>query len=292
VVRRPPVSRAAARGAIAVLITTLVLSTSPASGSAVPAPIDIGALRTSRPPVVVIVLENHEYGSIESSPSAPYLKAFARGGTLFTRFHALHHPSLPNYLEMTSGQTSGCRSDDCPKQRYRSNNLFKQLSNAGVGWASWAESMGSRCRTSSRGDYASWHNPALYYRNLKARACPHRDVPYPKHLPRHLPRFVFAVPNLCHDMHDCSVSAGNHWLKHHVPPLLHHGATVIITFDEGVTNRGGGGHIYTAMRGRGVPRGKRNGHTYSHRGLLAGLERHYGVRRLNGARKARPFPIP
>ena len=46
---------------------------------------------------------------------------------------------------------------------------------------------------SSAGDYASWHNPALYYRNLRASACRHRDLPYPKHLPRYLPRFVFAV---------------------------------------------------------------------------------------------------
>jgi len=291
VVRRPPVTRAAALGAIAVLITTLVLSTSAVPGAAAPVHI-AGASRASKRPVVVIVLENHEYSSIESSSSAPYLKAFARGGTLFTRFHALHHPSLPNYLEMTSGHTSGCGSDGCPKSTYRTNNLFKQLSNRGVGWASWAESMGSRCRMNSAGDYASWHNPALYYRNLRSRACRRRDVPYPKHVPRHLPRFVFAVPNLCHDMHDCSVSTGNRWLKQHVPPLLHRGAIVIITFDEGVTDTGGGGHIYTAMRGRGVPRGKRDGRTYSHRGLLAGLERHFRVRRLYGARSARPLPVP
>src|SRR5207244_2852405 len=78
-------------------------------GGASPARI-AGASGASQRPVVVIVLENHEYSSIESSSSAPYLKAFARGGTLFTRFHALHHPSLPNYLEMTSGHTSGCGS--------------------------------------------------------------------------------------------------------------------------------------------------------------------------------------
>jgi hypothetical protein len=124
------------------------------------------------------------------------------------------------------------------------------------------------------------------------RICPNRDVPYPRHLPQHLPKFVFAVPNLCHDMHDCSVATGNTWLKHRVPPLLHRGAIVIITFDEGVTNVGGGGHVFTAMRGPGVPHGRRNARTYSHRGLLAGIERHFRMRRLYGARSARPLPIP
>jgi hypothetical protein len=291
VVRRPPVSRAAARGAFAVLITTLVLSTSFVPASAVPAPVNDGATRASKAPVVVFVLENHEYGSIIDSRSAPYLKKFARGGTLFTHFHALHHPSLPNYLEMTSGQASGCRSDDCAKARFRANNLFSQLGHNGVRWASWVESMGSRCRTSSIGRYASWHNPALYYRNLMPRICKRRVVPYPKHVPRYLPRFVFAVPNLCHDMHDCSIATGSRWLRHHVPPLLHRGAIVVITFDEGLSSVGGGGHIYTAMRGPGVPH-RRDARTFSHRGLLAGLERHFSVRRIYGARHARPLPIP
>jgi acid phosphatase len=290
VVRRPPLARAAARGAIAVLITALVLSTSPAPAPAV-TPVDDGALRGSKPPVVVIVLENHEYGSIVGSRRARYLKVFARGGTMFTHFHALHHPSLPNYLEMTSGQSSGCRSDGCSKARFRANNLFAQLGHHHVRWEAWMESMGSRCGMYSHGRYASWHNPVPYYRNLMPRICRRRDVPYPKHLPRYLPRFVFAVPNLCHDMHDCSIAKGNKWLRHHVPPLLHHGAVVIITFDEGVTTVGGGGHIYTAMRGPGVPH-RRDAHRYSHRSLLAGLERRFGVRRIYGARHARPLPIP
>jgi hypothetical protein len=144
----------------------------------------------------------------------------------------------------------------------------------------------------SRGDYGSWHNPALYYRNLFPRICRHRVVPYPRHLPRVLPRFVFAIPNLCHDMHDCSIATGSRWLRSHVPPLLRRGADVIITFDEGVTGAGGGGHIFTAMRGPGVPAGKRDGHRYNHRSLLAGVERRFGLRRLYGARHARPLPVP
>ncbi len=290
-VRRPPSGRLAARGTIIVITAACLLALlSPASPAAVPA----GGVRASRskPPVIVIVMENHEYGSIMGSPGSRYLRRFARGGTLFTRFHAQHHPSLPNYLQMTSGHTSGCRSDGCPKRRYRTNNLFRQLSNRGVRWETWAESMGTRCGMYSHGRYGSWHNPPLYYRNLFPRICRRRVVPYPRHLPRVLPRFVFAIPNLCHDMHDCQIARGSHWLRNHVPPMLRRGAVVIITFDEGVTRAGGGGHIYTAIRGRGVPRGKRDGHRYTHLSLLGGLERWFGVHRLFGARHARPLPMP
>jgi hypothetical protein len=289
VVRRPPSGRLAARGTIigitAACLLALLSSSSPAA-----IPTREVATRRSKPPVIVFVMENHEYGSIMRSST--YLRRFARGGTLFTRFHAQHHPSLPNYLQMTSGHTSGCRSDGCPKRRYRTNNLFRQLSHARVRWETWAESMGSRCNMYSHGRYGSWHNPPLYYRNLFPRICRRRVVPYPRHLPRVLPRFVLAIPNLCHDMHDCSIARGSHWLRNHVRPLLRRGAVVVITFDEGVTWSGGGGHIYTAMRGPGVPRGRRDRHRYSHLGLLGGLERWFGVRRLNGARHARPLPMP
>jgi hypothetical protein len=37
---------------------------------------------------------------------------------------------------------------------------------------------------------------------------------------------------------------------------------------------------------------QRNAKTYSHRSLLAGIERHFGLQRLNGARTARPLAIP
>jgi hypothetical protein len=292
VVRRPPSGRLAARGTVVIIIAALLLSALLSSSSPAAVQTRRAAVRSSKPPVVVIVMENHEYGSIMGSPRARYLRSFARGGTLFTRFHAQHHPSLPNYLQMTSGQTSGCGSDDCPKRRYRTNNLFRQLSTAGVRWETWAESMGSRCSMDTRGRYASWHNPPLYYRNLFPRICRRRDVPYPRYLPRVLPRFVFAIPDSCHDMHDCSIATGSHWLRSHVPPLLHHGAVVIITFDEGVTGAGGGGHIFTAMRGPGVPAGKRDGHRYNHRSLLAGVERRFGLQRLYGARHARPLPVP
>src|SRR4029077_12740928 len=96
---------------------------------------------SSRPPLVLIVLENHEYSSIVGSPAAPYLnRILIPKGRLFTNYHAVSHPSLPNYLAMTSGSTDTKRgTDSISAGEIGANNLFHQLSAAEVSWASFEE---------------------------------------------------------------------------------------------------------------------------------------------------------
>jgi len=267
-------------------LATLASALAPAAASEVLLP------SRARPPVVLIVMENHEYGSIVGSPSAPYLnRVFIPRGTLFTRYYALHHPSLPNYLAMTSGTTSGCTNDSCPTKTYKTNNIFHQLSTHGIGWVGWAESMPRPCDVSSSGSYAARHNPPVYYADLFPKTCRTHDLPYPSQLPAQLRPFTFVTPNLCNDMHDCSVATGDRWLRDHVRPLLQAGAVVIITFDEGSTSVGGGGHVMTAIAGPGVARGAQDLHRFTHHGLLAGIERWFGVNLLHGAANARPLPV-
>jgi phosphatidylinositol-3-phosphatase len=277
---------------IRIATMTALCVTTLATVSASAAPSRDVAARIARPPVVLIVMENHEYGSIFRSSSAPYLnKNFIPKGTLFTDYHAIGHPSLPNYLAMTSGTTSGCSSDACPRKTYTTNNIFFQLSKEGIGWRAWQESMPSPCDLNYTSLYSVKHNPPLYYADLFPTICKYHDLHYPSKLPTHLQPFTFVTPNICHDMHDCSIATGDRWLHNHVPPLLHAGAIVIITFDEGYSGSGGGGHVLTAMVGPGVARGARNSHRFKHYGLLAGLEDWFGVRRLHAAVTARRLPI-
>src|SRR5579859_5037445 len=53
------------------------------------------------PHIAVIVMENHEYGDIIGSRSAPYINSLARRYGLATGMYAITHPSLPNYLALT-----------------------------------------------------------------------------------------------------------------------------------------------------------------------------------------------
>src|SRR5256885_6773848 len=138
------------------------------------------------------------------------------------------------------------------------------------------------------GDYAVRHNPPAYCTLVvSSGSCALNDIPFPSRLPPLQP-FTFVTPNLCNDMHSCSVSTGDTWLSKRVPRLLAAGATVIITFDEGTAFNN---HIMTAAVGPDVTAGVQNATPYTHYGLLAGLESRFGLPALRNASTATPLPI-
>ncbi|MBV9366971.1 MAG: hypothetical protein JOY89_22270, partial [Solirubrobacterales bacterium] len=80
--------------------------------------------------VAVIVMENHEYGDIIGSPSAPFINGLARRFALARSMYAISHPSLPNYLALTGGSTFG-RTDDCTGCTVGATSIVDQLATAG-----------------------------------------------------------------------------------------------------------------------------------------------------------------
>jgi hypothetical protein len=87
------------------------------------------------------------------------------------------------------------------------------------------------------------------------------------------------------------VQVGDSWLAQIVPRLVGAGATVIVTFDEGSSTVGGGGHVLTIEIGPGAKPGSRNATAFDHYSLLAGIEDHFGLARLGAAAGAKPLPI-
>src|SRR3954454_8347317 len=61
--------------------------------------------------VVTIVMENKEYGKIVGARDAAYVNRLARRYGLATSSYGVRHPSLPDYLALTSGSTHGVDSD-------------------------------------------------------------------------------------------------------------------------------------------------------------------------------------
>jgi phosphatidylinositol-3-phosphatase len=241
-------------------------------------------------PIVVIVMENHGYDRIAGNPDAAFLNGFAAGGTLFSNMYAVTHPSLPNYLALTSGSTQGCTNDDCPRRSYGAENIFHQLQSTGGTWRSWQESMPGSCLLDDAGEYVVKHNPAAYFADLFPAACARFDVPYPTAPPDRLADLTFVTPNRCNDMHDCSVATGDAWLRTHVPPLIDRGALVVITFDED-EGAGGGNRVFCAIQGPGVAPGGRDEAAYTHYSVLAGIERHFSLPVLGEAATAPPLPL-
>ncbi|HKO29103.1 MAG TPA: alkaline phosphatase family protein [Solirubrobacteraceae bacterium] len=256
------------------------------------------ARATAGPPahIAVIVMENEEYGDIIGSRSAPYITSLARRYGLATQMYAITHPSLPNYLALTGGSTFGI-SDDCTDCRVGATSLVDQLAAARLSWRAYMEDLPRACFIgASAGDYAKKHDPFAYYtrvtrdRTRCANIIPLTRLPADERA-RALPSFAWISPNLCHDMHDCSVSTGDRFLAGLVPGLLRalgpHGL-LFLTFDEGSSDDGccrlaSGGHIVTIVAGGGARAHARLSTPTDHYSVLQTIEDLLGLRRLRGA---------
>jgi len=255
--------------------------------------------------VIWILEENHSYGKIIGNPHARYINTLAHECGLATNYHNISHPSLPNYVGLTSGlRLSKLRrfSSDCNPSRKCSTSagsIFGQTSS----WKAYEESMPSNCYRKDRGEYAVRHNPAPYFRRLKT--CATHDVPYnrlTKDLASgRLPAFSFVTPNLIHDMHDGTVAQGNAWLKSHLPSILDSseyksGSTaVFITWDEGeggtsnncATNTQDiGCHVATIIISPTTTPGTKSRKLFNHYSLLRTTEQLLGLPRLGRTKRA------
>ena len=248
--------------------------------------------------VVVVVFENHEASSIAGSPAAPTFNALAHQYATLANYTAVAHPSLPNYLAVVSGSTQGI-SSDCTGCVVSAHSLADTLAAARKTWKTYAEDLPYPGFTGgSSGRYAKKHDPFLYFRDVAdSRARRNRVVPFPQLAhdvaASRLPDFSLVIPNLCNDMHDCSVSTGDAWLKAHVAPLLHspvlRGGVVFVVFDEGTSDEGGGGHIEALALGPTVRHGSTFSKATNHYGLLRTIEDAWGLPRLGFSRTGTPI---
>jgi phosphatidylinositol-3-phosphatase len=247
---------------------------------------------------VVVVFENHEASSIAGNPDAPTFNALARRYATLTDYDAVAHPSLPNYLALVSGSTQGITSD-CTDCVVAARNLADTLGAARKGWKTYAEDLPHPGFTgASAGRYAKKHDPFLYFRDVadspvrRRRVVPFTELAGDLRR-RRLPAFSLVVPNLCNDMHDCSVATGDAWLEAHIAPLLHspqlRGGVVFVVFDEGTSDTGGGGRIEALALGPTVRRGSSFTRVTNHYGLLRTIEDAWDLPRLGFSRRGRPI---
>lgn len=280
------------------LLPFLLLPLLPATGCASASP--GGALafpRVAAPRgshVVVIVMENHELSQVVGRPDAPFITSMARHGALATAYTAVAHPSLPNYLALVGGSTFHITSD-CTDCSVSAPSLPERLEGAGVSWRAYMEDLPAPCFTGAfyRG-YARKHDPFLYFSAVRSTPARCRRVVGLAQLPGDLaagtlPSFAWITPNLCDDMHDCSVAQGDGFLSRLVPPLLRAlgpSGFLALTFDEGTSDAGGGGRVATIVMGPHARAGARVGTAYTHYSLLRTVERALGVGPLQAARNA------
>ena len=249
--------------------------TAPLSGSSQPCG-TAKAQPTIYEHVVWILMENRDYGQIVGAADAPYINQLGQSCGVATNFHAETHPSLPNYIALTSGGTQGIHDDASPPSHaLQVASIFSQL---GTGWRALQESMPGNCSLSTTDRYAVKHNPAAYYVTIRPQ-CQAQDVPLADP-PDVSARFTFITPNLCSDMHDCSTADGDRWLASWVPKILDSpqyksGSTALfLTWDEG---EGSDNHIATIVISPSTPRGAISNARYDHYSLLRTTEELLGI---------------
>jgi hypothetical protein len=235
------------------------------------------------PHVFVIVMENRSYSQ---AISGGYTAQLASQYSAATNYHGISHPSLPNYLAMTSGSTWGIADDGW--HPLPAGGLGSQITSAGITWRAYMEGMSGSC-TRSGYPYALKHDPFAYY----GGACPSQVVPFSQFdhdLAGTIPNFVWITPDMCHDGHDCSTQVADAWLSGVVPKILatsawRDGGLLVITWDEGEDSSNS---VLTLVIHPGTIIHK-SAHAYDHYSLLATIEDRLGLPRLGQAKQATPM---
>jgi phosphatidylinositol-3-phosphatase len=246
-------------------------------------------------------MENEEAGSIIGNATAPYINGLANSHGLAASYFAVSHPSLPNYLALTAGSTFGITSD-CTGCFVNATNLADQVEASGRSWKAYMESMPSSCFVGDAYPYMQKHDPFIYYDDIRGNAarCDSHVVPFTQ-LSADLsagtvPNFAWITPNMCNDMHDCSIATGDSWLASVVPgilasPAFTNGGLLFITWDEGSSNAGccgnaAGGQVATLVIAPNGIAGLRSTTNETHYSLLRTIEDAWGLNPLDEAANA------
>jgi hypothetical protein len=259
--------------------------------------------------VLVIVLENVDY---EVASQDKNLAELAAQGASFTNFHALFHPSYPNYLAMVAGTDFGIHRRgrlladnqvNLPNDAAH-HSIVDRLIAAGLDFKQYAEELPNEtCPwnfsgqhvSDKRGNYVRRHVPLLSFREVQQKWCDRvirvdsskSDNFFVQDARQGLVAYSFYTPNMNHDGHDTSAQVAGAWVKKFLndtfPEKLRQGTLVVVTFDESGGNSDN--RIYTLFLGDMVkPANQQDpkalAKLYTHYSVLRTIEDNFGLEPL------------
>jgi hypothetical protein len=250
--------------------------------------------------IFLIMMENHDWSTIEGSPYCPYINqtllpmaAYSTG----TCTPPGNNPSEPNYLWLIAGTNFNIRNDDVPALNHQSstNILSHLLDHAGISWKSYQEGIsGTTVPDANSGEYVARHNPFVFFQEVRTNLAyaTNHIRPFAELADdlanNTVARFNFITPNLTNDMHDVTPGSpssrvqGDDWLARVIPgilasPAYANNGLIIITWDEGSNdNYGPMGTIMLSPRIKAP--GYHNTRFYTHSSTLRTIQNLLGVR--------------
>lgn len=234
--------------------------------------------------VFLIVMENR---SPAEALTGPFTASLAAAGGEAAAYHAIGHPSVPNYLALESGSIWNVADDSY--HALPAADLGAELTRRHVPWRAYMEGLGQAGCLDSPLPYDPGHDPFAFF----GAGCPPEVVPLTE-LAADLrsaspPRFTWISPDRCHDEHDCPVATGDAWLRATVgeitdSPAWRPGTALFITWDE---DDGSGDNRVLTLEITPGGRHRVSDRPYDHYSLLATVQDLLGVPRLGQARGAR-----
>lgn len=275
--------------------------------------------------VLVILEENMSLATVQGGTGIPYLNMLFANEASSSNYTGASHPSLPNYIALTSGETVTSIDCDCQPTGTACTgstcNIFSSScacpqttrciaddsAAANLNWRNYAETMGTACNVTSAGSYATKHVPFLYYPQIETDAgvCNAGVVDYSSFatdLAGTLPAFSFISPNLTDDGHDPAFPLNGNtnivdidtWLSAQLPPILTstaytNGGLVVVVWDEGDDSLGNNPLPILVISPYAKSGGYVSSVAYNHYGLLATFEDGLGLPRLGQAATSTPL---
>ena len=254
--------------------------------------------------VFTIVFENEAADTVLVPQNKTFYNLSQQNGRA-SAYVSTTHPSLPNYIQLTSGSTNGIVTDADPNTNVPvpgNQNLADQLDTAGVKWRAYMEGMGTPCNYESNANYSAHHDPFIYYssmRNDPAR-CADRvvdfDASFQTDLDSGVYKYMWISPNMCNDMHNCGADVADAWLAKTVAQITaskayQNGGALFILFDEGSLRLlGAAADLPTIIMSPNlVSPGFVSDTFYDHRSYLATVEDIFQIPRLPTTIDATPM---
>ncbi|KAH9906420.1 phosphoesterase-domain-containing protein [Xylariomycetidae sp. FL2044] len=247
--------------------------------------------------IAIIWMENTDYDMAIGDPNLAWL---AEKGITLSGYHAVTHPSQPNYIASIAGDHFGMQHDDFTQIVKNVSTVIDLLQEKNISWSEYQEDMpysgfqglGYVNQKNGANDYVRKHNPAVNYDknagNIDRLACMKNLTMFYSDLENEtLPQWMFITPNMTSDGHDTDVTVAGTWTRTFLEPLLNdtrfmNNTLVLITFDENETytiqNR-----ILAILIGDAVPDelvGTTDGNYYNHYSDIATVTANWDLHTL------------
>lgn len=249
--------------------------------------------------VFLVVEENHSFTEVIGNSSMPYLNGLASKYALAKQYFANAHPSIPNYLMLTTGQMetlndnfSGTIGDD---------NVVRELVSVGKTWKTYQESIPSAGYLGGDAPpYVRRHNPFSLLSDVQNNPAQAANiVPFTQFATdlanNSLPNFSFIVPDVNNDAHDGKLATADSWLQSNMAPLIasstfQSGGLLVILFDEGELSdfNHGGGQVAAVIVSSNSKPNFQSQTLYQHQSTLRLVLEALGVKKFPGQAATAP----